>query len=115
MAEADVISEEAQTNTLDVLARASERFDWRYRAIVQPVQMRSVQVILDNVGPIHPDQKESAVNESALSELRREVADALTFTSTQRATDLTFAMASGKVDVDPDVEIVVRRVSMEIR
>ena len=45
------------------------------------------------------------VNEGALSELRAELANTLTYTTTRRAADLVFAMASGKSDLDPDVEI----------
>ena len=50
------------------------------------------------------------VNESAMSSMRSSFVDCLTNTTTRRSTDLTFATCSGKVDLDPDIEVVVRRV-----
>ena len=51
----------------------------------------------------------SPVNESELATLRSSIADLLTFSTTRRSVDLTYAMASYGKDVDPDVEIASRR------
>ena len=44
------------------------------------------------------------INESAMQKLRTAIANCLTFVTSRRATDFTFSIASGKTDVDPDVE-----------
>ena len=49
------------------------------------------------------------VNEGALRTLRSAIASCIAFTSSRKATDLTFAVGSRGRDVDPDVEIVCRR------
>ena len=49
------------------------------------------------------------VNETALRGLRREVADAISYTTARRSADLTFSVASYGTDLDPDVHIYIRR------
>mmetsp|Transcript_47002 Transcript_47002/g.123329 ORF Transcript_47002/g.123329 Transcript_47002/m.123329 type:complete len:546 (-) Transcript_47002:608-2245(-) len=49
VADADVVCEEAQANLGDVLPVAPERLNRRDRAIMQPIQVRRVQVVLDDV------------------------------------------------------------------
>ena len=51
----------------------------------------------------------SPVNEGALRTLRSAIASCIAFTTSRKATDLTFAVGSRGRDVDPDVEIVCRR------
>ena len=53
----------------------------------------------------------SPVNEIALRTLRSSFADVLTYTTARRSADFTFSVVSGKTDLDPDVEIFVRRVT----
>ena len=48
-------------------------------------------------------------NERALRTLRTSIAKCLTFTTSQRSADLTFATASAGPDLDPDVSIFSRR------
>ena len=50
------------------------------------------------------------VDEAALRTMRSAIVSCLTFTTVRRSTDFTFATASRGRDVDPDVEIVNRRV-----
>ena len=49
------------------------------------------------------------MNETALRALRASFADCATYTSKRRSLDLVFALASEGADLDPEVEIVVRR------
>ena len=49
------------------------------------------------------------VNESALRGLRREFVDAIAYTTAKRSVDLTFNVASYGPDLDPDVQISIRR------
>ena len=50
------------------------------------------------------------INEAAILKLSSTIANALTYTTKRRSVDLTFAIASGKTDLDPDVEVYARRV-----
>ena len=52
------------------------------------------------------------INESAMQKNRTAIVNTLTYATTKRATDLKFAVASGKTDVDPDVEVYTRRATM---
>ena len=54
----------------------------------------------------------SPVNEEAMQNMRSSIATALTYTTTRRSVDLTFAMASGTVDLDPDIEVYTRRAAL---
>ena len=51
----------------------------------------------------------SPINETAMRTWRATTATALTFTTTRRSVDLTYAVASGKTDLDPEVNVYVRR------
>ena len=53
----------------------------------------------------------SPVNETALRTLRSSFADVLTYTTVRRSTEFTFSSVSGNTDLDPDVEIYVRRMT----
>ena len=50
------------------------------------------------------------VNESALKKLQTKIVDTLTFTTTRRSADLTFAVAARGMEVDPDIAIFKNRV-----
>ena len=50
------------------------------------------------------------VNESALKKLQTNIVDTLTFTTSRRSVDLTFAAAAQGKEVDPDIEIFTCRV-----
>ena len=50
------------------------------------------------------------INESAMRTFRSEVVNAATYTTKRRSTDLTFAVASNGNDIDPEVEVYVRRI-----
>lgn len=52
----------------------------------------------------------SPINEAAMGTLRINLADNLCFKTARRSIDLTFATASYGGDLDPDIEVVVRRV-----
>ena len=54
----------------------------------------------------------SPINETATRQLRTAIANCITFVTSRRSTDLTFAMASRGADVDPDVEAITRRMTM---
>ena len=60
-----IIGEEPQADGADVLAVASEGLDRGDRAVVQPVEVRRVQIIFDDVAPI------AAVVEDGLDSMRR--------------------------------------------
>ena len=49
------------------------------------------------------------VNDGALRTLRSAIASRIAFTTTRRATDLTFSAGSRGGGVDPDIEIACRR------
>ena len=49
-------------------------------------------------------------NEAALRSYRAAVVDTVAYTTRRRAADLVFAFCSRGEDIDPDVEITVRRV-----
>ena len=51
------------------------------------------------------------VNESAMRTFRSEVANAVTYVTKRRSLDLTYVVASHGTDMDPEVEIYVRRVN----
>ena len=51
------------------------------------------------------------VNEGAMRTLRSAFASCLTYTTTRRSLDLTFAAGSIGPDVDPDIEVVSRRLA----
>lgn len=51
------------------------------------------------------------VNESAMRTFRVEVVNAVTYTTRRRSTDINFAVASNGSDIDPGVEVYVRRVN----
>ena len=51
------------------------------------------------------------VNETALRILRTSFVKCMTFTTAGRSADLVFAMTSKGSDLDPDVNIFVRRVA----
>ena len=48
------------------------------------------------------------VNETAIQKLRSSIVNALTFVTSRRSCDLTFTVASGKTDLDPDIEVYTR-------
>ena len=50
------------------------------------------------------------VNESVLNKLQTKIVDTLTFTTTRRSADLTFAVAADGNELDPDIEIFKKRV-----
>ena len=50
------------------------------------------------------------VNESALTKLQTRIVDTLTFTTTMRSPDLTFAVAANGIEVGPDIAIFKNRV-----
>ena len=50
------------------------------------------------------------INESAMQASRAATANCMTYSSMRRSTDLTFAMCSRGNDVDPDMEVVRRRI-----
>ena len=50
------------------------------------------------------------VNEAAMRAFRTATAACLTFSTAQKATDLTFAAATRGTDVDPDVNVVCKRI-----
>ena len=52
------------------------------------------------------------INETAMQKFRTAIATALTFATSKRSTDFAFAVASGRTDLDPDVEVYARRVTM---
>ena len=54
-------------------------------------------------------------NESAIQKMGSSIADALTYTTSRRSKDLTFVVASGRTDADPDIEVYVRRVNLRRR
>ena len=51
----------------------------------------------------------SPINETAMRSLRTAIVNCITFVTSRRSIDLTFAMASIGTDVDPDVVVVCRR------
>ena len=54
----------------------------------------------------------SPINETAMRMLRTATANCITFVTTRRSIDLTFAMLSRGADLDPDVEATTRRMIM---
>ena len=50
------------------------------------------------------------MNESALKKLQTNIVDTLTYTTTRRSADLTFAVAAHGTEVDPDIAIFKNRV-----
>ena len=54
----------------------------------------------------------SPVNEAAMRNICTSIANSLTFTTNRRSTDFTFAVASGKNNLVPAVEIYVRRATL---
>ena len=52
----------------------------------------------------------SPVSEQALAKYRTAVADTITKTTSKRSSNLTFSSSSEGPDIDPDVEVVCRRV-----
>ena len=54
----------------------------------------------------------SPINEGAMQKLRSIIANVLTYVTSKRSIDFTFTVASGKTDLDPDVEVYVRRVAL---
>ncbi len=54
----------------------------------------------------------SPINESAMQKMRTSIANVLTYVANQRSTDFTFSVASDKTDLDPDIEVYVRRAAL---
>ena len=54
----------------------------------------------------------SPINETAMRMLRTAFANCITFVTTRRSIDLTFVMASIGTDLDPDVDVMTRRMTM---
>ena len=51
------------------------------------------------------------LNEAVLTRFRGAIANVVTFTTSRRSVDLTYAVTAGKGDLGPDVEICKRRVT----
>ena len=51
------------------------------------------------------------INEAAMRTFRSEVADAAAYTTKRRSLDLTFTTSSHGTDIDPEIEVYVRRVT----
>jgi hypothetical protein len=83
--------------------RALQRKKAPYKAKVELIRSKQLPKALYGC-------ETAPVNESALKQLQTRIVDTLTFTTTRRSADLTFATAANGKEVDPDVAIFKNRV-----